>query len=140
MPIFLKFKVPVSFYIPTKYIDSHAEKNAELSQLHPDKKIQLYFDDIEFLSWKDCQQIVDDGMNIGSHTVNHVTLSSLSATGSKWELSESKKIISLSCLKNDTQWLILVAAPSIECIVHKIKMESCSPNRSVGLSGKSSSM
>ena len=93
MPFFLKFKVPVSFYIPTKYIDSHAEKNAELSQLHPDKKIQLYFDDIEFLSWKDCQQIVDAGMNIGSHTVNHVTLSSLSATGSEWELSESKKII-----------------------------------------------
>ena len=93
MPFFLKFKVPVSFYIPTKYIDSHAEKNTELSQLHPDKEIQLYFDDIEFLSWKDCQQIVDAGMNIGSHTVNHVTLSSLSATGSEWELSESKKII-----------------------------------------------
>ena len=85
MPVFLKYKVPVSFYIPIKYIDTCAGKNTELSQ--------LYFDDMEFLSWKDCQQIIDMGMIIGSHTVNHVTLSSLSSKEAEWELSESKKII-----------------------------------------------
>jgi len=92
MPIFLKQKAPVSFYLPTKFIDACPESNLELCL--------SFFDDsniaMNFLTWEDCRLMVEAGMTIGSHTVNHAILSRLNESESEKELRESKSIIEKS--------------------------------------------
>jgi len=45
------------------------------------------------MSWQELRNLLDAGMEIGSHTVNHDALTSLSTDKVKYELSESKKIL-----------------------------------------------
>ncbi|PIR27049.1 polysaccharide deacetylase [Candidatus Berkelbacteria bacterium CG_4_9_14_0_2_um_filter_42_30] len=45
------------------------------------------------MSWKEIKELRDAGMEIGSHTVNHDALTSLSTDQIKYELLESKKVL-----------------------------------------------
>ncbi|WP_164084656.1 polysaccharide deacetylase family protein [Alteromonas flava] len=46
-----------------------------------------------FMNWKQVKQLADDGMEIGSHTINHHILSRLSEDEQRYEIAESKAII-----------------------------------------------
>ena len=86
MPILLEHEVKAAFFLPTRYIGASGKEIS--SSFYKGRNIIM-----EFLSWEDCKQMVQAGMTIGSHTVNHVRLSNLSAKEAEQELSDSKKTI-----------------------------------------------
>ena len=85
--IFLKDKIPCMFFIPTSFIDNLRNDSGEI--FFNKKNIE-----IEFLSWKNCKQIVSEGIfDIGSHSINHSLISKLSIDQCIYEVKESKNII-----------------------------------------------
>ncbi len=48
---------------------------------------------MEFLDWDDCRKMVDAGMTIGSHTINHVHLAELDDDAATAEITGSKETI-----------------------------------------------
>ena len=75
------------FFIPTSFIDNLRNDSGEI--FFNKKNIE-----IEFLSWKNCKQIVSEGIfDIGSHSINHSLISKLSIDQCIYEVKESKKII-----------------------------------------------
>jgi peptidoglycan/xylan/chitin deacetylase (PgdA/CDA1 family) len=89
VPILLDKGAPAVFFMTTGYIDTDLEKDVE--------KLLGFFDLgtilMEFLSWRDCCDMVAVGMTIGSHTVNHVRLAKLSEEEVLHELTTSKEMI-----------------------------------------------
>ena len=89
MPILQQHGAKATFFIATKFIESNADKYVE--------QYNTFFSDesffMEFLSWDDCRKIVSSGMSIGSHTVTHRTLISLSESEVEQELKDSKEKI-----------------------------------------------
>lgn len=89
VPMLQKYKVHAAFFLPTKYIGSSSDDYHDTGRI-------FFSDDrlsVEFLTWEDCSDLLKLGMSIGSHTVNHKTLSSLSDDEVKQELINSKSLI-----------------------------------------------
>ncbi|MDC0925434.1 polysaccharide deacetylase family protein, partial [Candidatus Pelagibacter sp.] len=85
--IFLRDKIPCTFFIPTSFINN----------LRPDSG-KVFFNrkdiSIEFLSWSDCKKIVSEKIfDIGSHSINHKLISKLPLKECVYEVQNSKKII-----------------------------------------------
>jgi len=91
LPILLENRSFPSIFIPTDYIGRSIQKDGEDFK----KFSQALFlrRPIKFMTWDECRNAHDLGVTIGSHTMSHVRLSSLSKTKVKEELLESKKII-----------------------------------------------
>ena len=89
LPILNQYDVAAAFFIPTKYIGLSVKDDIELcSTFYKGYRILL-----EFLSWNDCRTLINNGMTIGSHTVNHNSLIDLSTKEVENELVVSKKEI-----------------------------------------------
>lgn len=89
IPILLKYSAPATFFLPTGFIGRPLEKVPAIHNFyHPTQNIMW-----EFLSWDDCTKILQNGMSMGAHTVNHFALSSLSDEDAEKELLNSKRTI-----------------------------------------------
>lgn len=89
VPILVEEKAVAAFFVAAGYIDSDLRTDQE--------KLLAFYDDgqrlMEFLSWEDCRAMVDAGMTIGSHSVDHVHLMDLSDADAEAELQRSKDMI-----------------------------------------------
>lgn len=47
----------------------------------------------EYMSWREAQEMVSGGMEIGSHTMSHPDLAKASASAREWQLVESKRVL-----------------------------------------------
>jgi peptidoglycan/xylan/chitin deacetylase (PgdA/CDA1 family) len=93
IPIIKKNKAHATFFLPTIFIGYSPDN-------YPDGGNTIFLDGnmrdfqmVEFLTWKDCAEILNEGMSVGSHTVRHKTLSSLPEDEVEKELFSSKRII-----------------------------------------------
>jgi peptidoglycan/xylan/chitin deacetylase (PgdA/CDA1 family) len=57
-------------------------------------------DDRTFLSWKDIDELAQEGMHFGSHTCSHAKLTDLSPTEVEKELTESRAALSMRVAQN----------------------------------------
>ena len=80
LPILLEHKCPAIFYIPSIIFENS-------------KPSIPYQGIVEYLTFDDCKKLIDNGMAIGSHTVDHAPLIALNESEIKSELLDSKKII-----------------------------------------------
>ena len=89
VPILLDHDAPCAFFVPTSYIGTTLETDAERIRRFygPGRSI------IEFLDWDEVRAIDAAGMTIGSHTVSHSLLIDLTEQQVAQELEESKKVI-----------------------------------------------
>lgn len=76
-PILKKYGFPATVFLPTAYI-------------HTRRKM---FNGRECLNWQDVTQLHKYGVRFGSHTVNHMKLSSLTIKEIEYEIQHSKKVI-----------------------------------------------
>ena len=89
VPILIDKGASATFFLPTAFIDTSLETDIEkLLSFFTSRKLLL-----EFLTWNDCKQMIKAGMGIGSHTVNHIQLSSLNSEEAQSEMNLSKQII-----------------------------------------------
>jgi len=78
-----------AFFLVTDMIGRDAEAEQEhLRRFYDHGRILM-----EFLDWQDCRNMIDAGMTIGSHTVNHARLAKLDEAGATGEMTISKNII-----------------------------------------------
>ncbi|HXZ13268.1 MAG TPA: polysaccharide deacetylase family protein [Candidatus Sulfotelmatobacter sp.] len=84
LPILAAAQVPCIFFLPVNYLGS-----CLTSFPNP----FAYKSPIEFMAWEDCRQLLRAGMQIGSHTLTHHSLSQLDADRARAELELSKKRI-----------------------------------------------
>jgi peptidoglycan/xylan/chitin deacetylase (PgdA/CDA1 family) len=68
------------------YQDSLRQHDVDVQE---DWKRDLY----EFMSWKEVRALVEQGFDIGAHTVDHPILTSLADGEVEWQLAESKRAI-----------------------------------------------
>ena len=80
LPILLEHKCPAIFYIPSNIVEN-------ITPSIP------YLENVEYLTLDDCKKLIDNGIAIGSHTVNHTPLIALNEAEVRSELLDSKKII-----------------------------------------------
>ncbi len=89
LPILVENKVPATFFVVTDFIGRSLTNDYTY--------LRHFFDHgqvlMEFMSWEDCKNMIDSGMEIGSHTVSHARLANLDADQVKQELSVSKALI-----------------------------------------------
>lgn len=105
------------FFLPTKYIldDSASSSNIHSSFFH-----NLNFSaEIEFLTWEDCKVLLDNKMEIGSHSVNHIPLSQLSDEKVISELQESKRIIESKLSINCNHFCSPIGIPGIDYFINR---------------------
>ena len=89
MPILLDKKVPAAFFLATRFINTHVDRDRELLLSFFEGGRRL----VPFLSWEDCRRMAAAGMTIGSHGVNHVPLATLDEARALAELTDSKAVI-----------------------------------------------
>ena len=115
MPILLKYKVPATFFIPTKYIGSSVDRDSELcSGFYEGEKIMM-----EFLSWEDCRKMAQEGMSFGSHSVSHIRLINLSEEDVERELKDSKSIIECELGQPCVNFCPPVGHPGVDFLVDR---------------------
>lgn len=86
LPIIKDNGITATFFVATKFIESDIEKSLPLYNTFFSSKSNY----MEFLSWNDCRKMIAEGMSIGSHTMTHRTLISLSDEDVEQELKDSK--------------------------------------------------
>jgi peptidoglycan/xylan/chitin deacetylase (PgdA/CDA1 family) len=86
VPLLLDHRATAAFFVPTDFIGQSPEEDRQ--------KVLGFYDHgnimMEFLDWKECEQMLSAGMTIGSHTVTHRRLSTLSAEEVEQQLADSK--------------------------------------------------
>ena len=91
VPILTDLNIPSIFYIVTSFMGESLEPDHHIS------RNTLGFkgagSTIDFLTWEDCNRMIDAGMDIGSHTVRHSRLSDISLHEAETELREAKSQI-----------------------------------------------
>jgi len=89
VPILVDENAVAAFFVAAGYIGSDVQADR--------KKLLAFYDDglrlMEFLSWEDCRAMVEAGMTVGSHSVDHVHLMDLSDAEAEDELRKSKDMI-----------------------------------------------
>ena len=82
--ILLKLNTPATFFLPTSFIDNSRKDSGKT--FFNNENIN-----IEFLNWADCRVILSEKLfTIGSHSVNHKVISSLTYEESYFEMRNSK--------------------------------------------------
>jgi peptidoglycan/xylan/chitin deacetylase (PgdA/CDA1 family) len=78
-PILKKFVIPATVFVPTGFIDdvSKLKKMCRLPQN-------------EYLTWDQIREMGNNGIDFGSHTVSHISLTKLSKREIQFELERSK--------------------------------------------------
>jgi len=100
IPILIDHSITASIFITTDFIGSDFSVDNNL--------LSRYYTTFgpcvalgEFLSWDDCQNIIELGMIIGSHSCGHLNLMQLSMESIEYQLKKSKeeieKRLSISC-------------------------------------------
>lgn len=85
--IFLKKNIPCMFFIPTSFLDNLRDDAGKIFFNSSDINI-------EFLSWKECEEIASESIfDIGSHSINHKLISTLTNDECAVEVEMSKNII-----------------------------------------------
>lgn len=79
-PILDKYHFKATFYIVCNYVE--AGENVDEGK-----------EDNAHMNWNEISELKDDGMDIGSHTMNHEDLEGLSNTESEFEIGGSKKCL-----------------------------------------------
>ena len=91
LPIMVEFQVPGVFYLVTNFI------GRSLNPEEPEAREIFNFrgnkTSLDFMSWGDCQLLIDNGMTIGSHTDNHIRMADHDETTVCGELNSSKSKI-----------------------------------------------
>lgn len=77
VPSLLRYGFRATMYLPTGFIHS----------------VRRTFQNQECLTWAEVKDLKAEGFEFGSHTVSHARLVELPWTGTKRELSESKRVI-----------------------------------------------
>jgi peptidoglycan/xylan/chitin deacetylase (PgdA/CDA1 family) len=72
-PILQKHKIPALFFVPSALIGANWPKT-----YHYCKEITHYGGTIELIDWNELRILAENGIEIGSHTRNHVCISSIS--------------------------------------------------------------
>ncbi|MBL6959259.1 MAG: polysaccharide deacetylase family protein [Rhodospirillales bacterium] len=89
VPLLLDAGTTAAFFIVTGFIGTSLEADRD--------KLLGFYDQgdllMEFLSWDDCRAMVEAGMTIGSHTMNHVHLADLDDDSAEAEMKGSKDAI-----------------------------------------------
>lgn len=90
LPILAEHQAPATFFVATAYLGAaEGERSPDLMG-----RIGAYDRSLtEFMTWDDCRQLVSAGMQVGSHSVTHRQLISLSTAEVEHELRESKASI-----------------------------------------------
>ncbi|MBA3341804.1 MAG: polysaccharide deacetylase family protein [Gemmatimonadaceae bacterium] len=89
VPILVDSGATATFFVPTGFIGKSPRENPDLL-----RRVSNGGEVVpEFLRWKDCRLMADAAMTIGSHSVNHILLSTSSDTEVERELRESKSMI-----------------------------------------------
>ena len=89
MPIMVARGAPGAFFLATRYIGTDSETDRDLLLRFFDSGRTL----VEFLGWEDCRRMADAGMTIGSHTISHARLATLSDGDAESEMVQSKQTI-----------------------------------------------
>jgi peptidoglycan/xylan/chitin deacetylase (PgdA/CDA1 family) len=74
LPILHEFEAPATFFITVNNVTS-AERSPRR------------------LTWDDCRRLVDDGMNVGSHTISHSRLAVVAEARARREIFDSKAVL-----------------------------------------------
>lgn len=86
-----KYQAPVIIYLPTDYI------NLDLSKPKDVYKMENFEENLKkkvpFLDWNECREMLNHNVSFGSHTCQHVNLSTLNEEELTQELKVSKHII-----------------------------------------------
>ena len=89
LPILAERGVPGAFFLATGYIGTDPGRDRG--------QLLGFFEDgetlVEFMDWDDCRALVEAGMTIGSHTMNHARLIDLDKDKVAVELQSSKEMI-----------------------------------------------
>jgi len=81
--------IGTAFFVPTRFIGTDIETDRELLLgFFTDESILL-----EFMNWRDCQDLLDAGMVIGSHSHSHANLARQNESTVAEELRRSKIIL-----------------------------------------------
>ncbi|MCB0762509.1 MAG: polysaccharide deacetylase family protein [Flavobacteriales bacterium] len=82
--------IPVLIYLPTRFINMTIDRsNVEVLEVFKLKNTLP----IDFLTWEQCQALLDDGVSFGSHAHQHINLATLSDEEVYAELETSKLTI-----------------------------------------------
>lgn len=91
MEITSELNVPVIIYLPTNSIGLDPSKAEDLEILKQNNLKNPKI--ISFLNWDNCREMLPNNISFGSHTCNHINLSTLTSDEIETELRESKKTI-----------------------------------------------
>ncbi len=89
VPALLDADATAAFFVAAGYIGTSVDADR-------DRLLRFYEDGtrlMEFLTWDDCRRMIEAGMTIGSHSVDHVHLLDLGDADAADELQRSKKMI-----------------------------------------------
>lgn len=86
--IFKNFGISACYFICPSIIN-----NKNFNEVKEFCKNNLHLPPVEFLNWKDIEEMQKNGHEIGSHTMSHLRISSLSDEQINYELETSKSII-----------------------------------------------
>ncbi len=85
--ILLKNKISAAYFIPTDYIGKTSQE--ETCNFYKTTSY-IYPKPIELLTWSDCKCLSNEGMIIGSHTTNHLSLVNLNDIDVEKNVIDSK--------------------------------------------------
>ena len=88
-PILTEREIPAAFFIVTEYAaDTRAGERHICKPLHSRTPFSF-----EYLTGRECAEMVEAGMTIGSHTCSHINLVDLAAEKVRIQMRESKRVI-----------------------------------------------
>ncbi|GGG42556.1 hypothetical protein GCM10011414_10170 [Croceivirga lutea] len=79
------------------FVNPHSIGLTDYDMIKEFCKVKLEMPPIEFMTWKDCNDLIDEGHEIGSHTLFHDMVSKMSIPNFKKDLKESKDILETHC-------------------------------------------
>src|SRR5262245_52022121 len=88
LPILLDHGARAILFVPTKFVAGGADSPSVRADFYPHVRVP-----IEFMSWEECRAWVAAGMEIGSHTVTHVSPMRLTDEEFREELRISKDVL-----------------------------------------------
>ena len=94
LPTLNEMEIPATFFVVTSLVGQSLMPNDPIARSVFGFKGETT--NLEFLSWQDCQIMVEAGMTIGSHTRTHPRLTNLSAQNVTNEMVKSKEEIEIN--------------------------------------------
>jgi peptidoglycan/xylan/chitin deacetylase (PgdA/CDA1 family) len=83
VPVLAARDVPAAFFVPVNFVDGPPETATRIGQVS--------FPPVEMLTWDDCRSMVENGMTVGSHGLDHLDLGRLADPQAEHEIGESKR-------------------------------------------------